>query len=260
MLAGTLLYTQKAAALSDAAMCDLLKTHLGEKAERYNYLYKNRIFCRSGFWRHANVKTIDEIFSKQELGQYNQLLSENKCEASAFFLSSPFARAHPQIPSILTNKEDYAHWIKETIPYNYSNLALCFLTKKIRSAQFKIDNQSLNAAPFMGRNKSLQGSYFKNAPLIVRQRNLAFFKLIILSRRFPTPKIQFTLLRFSQEDKIVKFHPEYKYFLALKLHKSGMQHELITKYLMLPLTKERREHIEQAAKRNVQHIPPKFIN
>lgn len=240
-----------AAALSDKEMCVLLGKLLATQLISSISVPKDPYLCRSSYWIGLRTKPLKAILTANQLTTYRKAIKEKRCSDAARFLSKYFVKAHPEVPSILENKENYRRWKNMTVTANFIDLGICLLLEKIRTAQKEIDRLEIEAKPFRGYDKSLdlKNRKYLSTPEVFR--HLGVFGLLNMFGRFKNPNLVLALIKLSVEGKALKFNPEYEYYLAYALHTRGLEDPVIKQILSRPLNAQRRKYIERMAKNHM---------
>lgn len=216
--------------------------------------------CRGLYWGRIIPKPLDDMLEPKERASYDAAIIENRCNDALNLLAKRFYEKHPNLPSILDNRENLRRWSSRTIPHHYQDLGLCLELQKIDEAQSELDRRGTKTRPYFRDFVEVVGTQ-KTSQMTdaEKTRHWAVFGIFQLSLHGARPKWDLALLKLSLKRVAAHFHPDYEYVLAYRAKKAGLKDPVIGRVLSRPLVAGRasfiREIVETAKKGSIPIWP-----
>ncbi len=182
--------------------------------------------CRSTYWRAFEPKPVREMLDSGSFEIYERALDQGDCDTAFALFANAFPVAHPRAPNFMDDKEHFRIWKSSILVLHYPEMRFCRSSRGIREGQAEIERLGI----VIGRYQ--EGWEFssrrKHQSLPILHRNYGIASLIELDSY---PPALLALARLSQEGKIVRFIPEYQYYLLQRLLLSGGERDQLTDML-----------------------------
>lgn len=167
--------------------------------------------CEAIYWSEFDAKPADQLLPPQGFAAYRAALQREQCDLPLALIAKAFAAAYPRAPNILGNDEHFLSWKVRVVERRYPELAGCLRLQDIRVAQAEIEQQGLAAERYKSSRESLLAA---DLPPAVAKRNTAIYALMNLHSEVPS---LLALARLSHAGKVIRFVPEYQYYLLSRL-------------------------------------------
>ncbi len=182
--------------------------------------------CRFTYWRAFKAKPARDVLDAEGFKAYQRALRQADCDTALALLSNAFPAAHPRAPDILNDRDHFARWEQVIVPQQYLELSLCGTNREIQESQTEIEHQGLVVGRYQdGWDFSLRGRD-QPVPLVLRNHGI---ESLIHDRDYPPALL--ALVKLSHEGKVVRFIPEYQYYLLQRFLLLGGERDQVADML-----------------------------